>query len=432
MPLQSLGQPANPERMVQNFQTDGYFRTYQLESSSSFSANCHVVLSLSGYRELNGHEHRIEKALTFLLRAEASGPISDKWNHSPQYCRMLFVQTLLSVLKKRDENWLESLPTNIIYEKVPGGICRLLSQTLLAQSSDGSWADSLEFTAYSILTITHCLSLPWTTDLKVQLKDSIFRGRQYPRHRCKEVAREVYNFLLAHITHNQDNVLFAKSKGSVTKDGAQFVNQERAYIDWVRTTASDDTICPFSFLFFTALISERGRICFEGAQASYFSRSLCRQLVTMCRQYNDYGSAKRDAEEGNLNSLDVPEFQSHTNRADGCSKANGSDIPVVRPEDGNVASPTRAASNEQKSGENEAKAPERAPVKEDLMAIAEFERSCMQLALEKLSRISPPATVHKLQVFIDVTDMFGQIYVQRDEQFHVLFDSLSKTASLAL
>ncbi|KAL8961804.1 MAG: hypothetical protein Q9193_001693 [Seirophora villosa] len=656
MALQSLGQPANPERMVQNFQTDSHFRTYQLESSSSFSANCHVVLSLLGYRELNGHEHHIEKALTFLLRAEESGPISDKWNHSPQYCRMLFVQTLLSVLKKRDDNRLESLPTNIIHEQVPGSICRLLSQTLLTQSSDGSWADSLEITAYSILTITHCLSLPWTTDLKVQLKDSIFRGRQYLRteygtttrsdylwiekvsyrssllhstycsaalnmetteedwssavvdrfslqsgvskqmgklfsslplfqksllpsvdlvlieaalvakrlkgfrdtlfirddipmtadkyvefipmiwvacnhknghilpanvvwemvllslfnyqvdeymecvvariadfditmlepllrqacnggsdlsdtaaeamtHPAKkrktnggkanniqnglpgqsavaqsfeslsrfiqhvtqhwsvlqsppsmqqEVAREVYNFLLAHITHNQDNVLFAKSRGSVTKDGTQFMNNERPYIDWVRTTASDDTSCPFSFLFFTALISERGRICFEGAQASYFSRSLCRQLATMCRQYNDYGSAKRDAEECNLNSLDFPEFQSHTNRADGSSKANGSDVPVVRSEDGNVASPARAASNEQQSGENEAKAPERASAKEDLMAIAEFERSCMQIALEKLTRISPPATVHKLQIFIDVTDMFGQIYVQRD------------------
>ncbi|KAI4190537.1 MAG: hypothetical protein LQ348_003647 [Seirophora lacunosa] len=189
---------------------------------------------------------------------------------------------------------------------------------------------------------------------------------------------------------------------------------KRAYIDWVRTTASDDTSCPFSFLFFTALISEGGRICFEGAQASYVSKSLCRQLATMCRQYNDYGSAKRDAEECNLNSLAYPEFRSHTNRADGCSKANSSDVPVVRPEDGNVASPARAASNEQQSGENEAKTPENASAKEDLMAIAEFERSCMQLALEKLTRISPPATVHKPQIFIDVTDMFGQIYVQRD------------------
>ncbi|KAL9055543.1 MAG: hypothetical protein Q9206_003094 [Seirophora lacunosa] len=159
---------------------------------------------------------------------------------------------------------------------------------------------------------------------------------------------------------------------------------------------------------------EGGRICFEGAQASYVSKSLCRQLATMCRQYNDYGSAKRDAEECNLNSLAYPEFRSHTNRADGCSKANSSDVPVVRPEDGNVASPARAASNEQQSGENEAKTPENASAKEDLMAIAEFERSCMQLALEKLTRISPPATVHKPQIFIDVTDMFGQIYVQRD------------------
>jgi hypothetical protein len=35
---------------------------------------------------------------------------------------------------------------------------------------------------------------------------------------------------------------------------------------------------------------------------------MTRHLAVMCRQYNDYGSLVRDAEEGNLNSIDFAEF----------------------------------------------------------------------------------------------------------------------------
>ncbi|KAI4193816.1 MAG: hypothetical protein LQ346_003826 [Caloplaca aetnensis] len=658
MTLQGLGKPANPARMVENFQTDSHFRTYKLEGSPSFSANCHVVLSLLGYSDLDGYEHHIERALTFLLGAEESGPISDKWNLSPQYCRMLFMQTLVAVLEKQDHSCLGSLPTSIVYERVPGSICRLLSQTVLAQRNDGSWADSLEITAYSILTIAHCLSLPWTVDLKVLLNESISRGRQYlhtaygstdkhdylwvekvsyrssllhatycstalnikitERHwstaivecfslqsgfkkqmgklisslplfqesplpsvdlvfieaglvarrlrksrdalfsrddipmtadkyvdfipmiwvacnhksghilsanivwemvllslfnfqvdeymesvvasipelelplllsslktKCyggstpatnammsdrdatgpvkkrkldgetaitlqngrtvhnavaqalealgrfiehvtqhgsvlrspssiqREIARELYNFLVAHITHNQDNVLLAKSKASATEDSVRSVNNERTYIDWVRTTASDDTSCPFSFLFFTALISERGRNCFEGARAGYLSRSLCRHLATMCRQYNDYGSAKRDAEECNLNSLDFPEFQSSKSQVDGRSQTNGSD-PATNGVNPSPIKPTDGDGNAAATTTKKASEANTASAKDDLMAIAEFERAGVTLALSSLTPLSSPVIMHKLRVFIDVTDMFGQIYVQRD------------------
>ncbi|KAL8848314.1 MAG: hypothetical protein Q9221_006668 [Calogaya cf. arnoldii] len=652
--LQDLGKPASPERMIEKFQTNKHFRTYELEGSPSFSANCNVVLSLLGVNEINKYAHHIETALTFLLEAEESGTISDKWNLSPQYCRMLFMQTLLSVLKTHNDNCLESLSPTVIYEQVPGCICRLLSQTLSSQRSDGSWAGSLEVTAYSILTLAHCLSLPWSDDIRSQLNDSLLRGRQYlrteygttdkrdylwvekvsyrssllhstycsaalniaitehrwstalvgcftlqksvtkqmnklisslplfkqsplasvnlvlveagqvskrlKRHRdmlftrddipmtadkyvefipmiwvacnhksghvlsadvvwemvllsllnyqvdeymesvvgrieeidipmlvaflkqeCdgesgashaaggvmtddrdpispakkrkmnggetrilqgsvpeqstvsqaakalsqfiqhviqhgslvrspppmqREMAKEVSKFLVAHITHNQDNVALAKSKGSGTEDGARVVDNGRTYIDWVRTIASDDTSCPFSFLFFTALISERGHDCFEGPQAGYLSRSLCRQLATMCRQYNDYGSAERDAAECNLNSLDFPEFQSFPSPAGRSCKANGSG--------GHKASITTAEKHEHESSDDKPQNSKRAGAKEDLMVIAEYERSCMQLTLGKLTAISPPATIQKLQVFIDVTDMFGQIYVQRD------------------
>ncbi|KAL9640532.1 MAG: hypothetical protein Q9204_000679 [Flavoplaca sp. TL-2023a] len=661
MTLQDLGKPASPEGMIHKFQTDQHFRTYELEGSPSFSANCHVVLSLTGYDETNKYAPQLQRALTFLLEAEESGPLSDKWNVSPQYCRMLFMQTLLSLLKRHNDGYLESFPADIIHARVPGCICRLLSQTLSDQRADGSWAESLEVTAYSILTLSHCLSLPWPLDFKFHLNESLKRGQQYLRARygttddqhylwiekisyrssilhstycsaalnicivehiwnnvvidcftpqrgisqqmkgafsslplfqqsplrfmdlafieaggmakrlrsfrdtlftrddipmtadkyvdlipmvwvacnhksghilsayivwemillsllnfqvdeymesvvgrieglelqmlepflrqecgCendrshsaadartresdltdrvkkrkmsegkayiaqnevpavasasrtlsrfiqhvikhasvlrsppsmqRELAREVYDFLVAHITHNQDSVAFALLKGSGTQDDMQAMYGKRTYIDWVSTTASDDTSCPFSFLFFTILISARARNCFQGARANYLSRRLGRHLATMCRQYNDYGSVERDAEECNLNSLDFPEFQSVPGPTDGSCNANGfgpgthgSNPPTVRPTD--VYSITTAERNKHESSGSK---PEKRASKDDLMAIADFERSCMQLALEKLTNVSPSSTIQKLQVFIDVTDAFGQIYVQKD------------------
>ena len=668
MVLQCLGRSMSPDRMIENFQTDDYFRTYRMEGSPSFSANCNVLLSLLGYSELRKYQHQIEKAVIFLLRAEESWPISDKWNLSPQYCRMLFMQTLHSVLEKHNSGCLESLPATIIFDRVPSSICRLLGETLSSQKSNGSWAESLEITAYSILTIAHCLSFPWTADLKGQMNDSILRGRQYlnteyrttdkldrlwvekvsyrssllhttycsaalniditeykwssaiadcfflrsgvstqmghlfaslpmfqkanlasvdlvlieaaqlskrlrkfrdilftrddipmtadkyvefipmiwvacnhknahilsskivwemvllsllnfqvdeymesvvarmaeselpmlvtvlkreccgtsdssvagvdattldrdsiglPKRRKitgdkvhsvrddlsqdnavakaskalsrfiqhvsqhwsllqspaaiqREVGREVYNFLVAHIIHNQDNILLARSRSTGTRYGLQNLDNERSYLKWVRSEASDDTSCPFSFLFFTSLISGPGRNCFEGARAKYLSKSLCGYLATMCKQYKDYGSAKRDAEECNLNSLDFPEFRSFAIDAEGPPKANGSS-----PASGSATSSARPTENNGALGviqerdnvsisENESTDPMRTSAKDHLMAIAEFERSCMQLAMRNLTQISPPATIRKLQAFIDVTDMFGQIYVQRD------------------
>ena len=667
MVLQCLGKPMSPDRMIERFQTDKYFRTYRLEGSPSFSANCHVLIALLGYSDIGEYQDHIEKALTFLLEAEESDPIVDKWNLSPQYCRMLFMQALLSVLDKHNSGCLESIPATMIYERIPGSICRLLGQTLSTQENNGSWAESLEITAYSILTIAHCLSFPWTTDLKGQMVDSILQGRQYlhneygatdkvdylwvekvsyrssllhstycsaalnidikkynwssaiidcfslsdvrkpmgylistiplfqksklasvdlvlieagqiskrlrkfrdvlfsrddipmtadkyvdfipmiwvacvhrsghilsasvvwemvllsllnfqvdeymesvvariadselpmlakllkracvgtsgpsitavdattydwnlispegsqemnwdeaknvqndlpehsaltqavkalsqftqhvtqhwsvlqsPKSMQQELARETHNFLVAHIIHNQDNALLTKSKSTRAKDGLQHVTNERTYLKWVRSTASDDTSCPFSFLFFASLISGRGRNCFEGVRASYLSKSLCGHLATMCRQYNDFGSAKRDAEECNLNSLDFPEFQNITSHMDGfCTAdpsvpANASDAPSARLADTNGALEAIGEKDDLSSSENKVKDSVRPSAKDNLMAIADFERSCMQLAMKNLTQIVPPTTIRKLQVFIDVTEMFGQIYVQKD------------------
>ena len=236
----------------------------------------------------------------------------------------------------------------------------------------------------------------------------------------QEVAREILKFFMAHINHNNDSVSLAKSKCRKKNNAQERVSTPPNYLAWVRSTASDDTSCPFSFLFFVSLISERGRDHLEDPRASYFSKSLCGHLATMWRQYNDYGSAERDAAECNLDSLDFPEFYNVVTYVDGPRTANGSssasdgDASLAHPSNANGAWEAIQGISELSGGEENIKDATRLSAKDHLLSIAEFERSCMELAMRKLTEILPSSTTGKLRVFIDITDMFGQIYVQKD------------------
>ncbi|KAJ4357231.1 uncharacterized protein N0V89_001806 [Didymosphaeria variabile] len=644
MALRCLDKSQSARRLIEMFQTADHIRTYRLEGSPSFSANCNVLLALLGEAEGALDQENIEKALAFLLELQESGPIHDKWNMSTQYSRMLFVQVSVLLLEKYNAGHVD-LASKGFAGRIPGAICRLLSQTLSEQKPNGSWDDSLEITAYSIITVGYALSLPWSAALKDQLRDSIRQGQDYlqakysnpdktdflwvekvsyrsellhsvycsaalhfqvvdvpwtpsiadgftlPQGSMKktqylvsslplfrgakfasmelvlvearlmaarlnsfrdslfsrseipmtadkylefipmiwvtcnhkngqrlsyktmwemvllsllnfqvdeymesvvasvpeagisqlmdllkqqsksasmaatnsnhkltngsshadantstdlqkdtqvhaafnalsrfmqhvtqhwsltrsplpiqhEMSLEIYNFIAAHNEHNLANALLATRKANGngahsangTSSTASLQPQQQSYITWVRGPASDDTSCPFSFLFFACLISDAGKHCYAGARAQYFAKALCRHLATMCRMYNDYGSATRDAEEGNLNSLDFPGFR------DGEYQENGIGGTGAEVNGDGVGATTNGAMNGH-AGTGIS------PAKDSLMALAEFERAGMELAREKLSAVVPRRVMEQLQVFIDVTDMFGQVYVQKD------------------
>ncbi|PYI10684.1 hypothetical protein BO78DRAFT_414321 [Aspergillus sclerotiicarbonarius CBS 121057] len=190
-----------------------------------------------------------------------------------------------------------------------------------------------------------------------------------------ELAGEVYNFLSAQLQHITDNRQFQQTHGVINA----------TYHQWVQSTAADDTSCPMAALFFLCLTSKDGRVSFgANPQSRYLSRSIIRHLAVMCRQYNDYGSVMRDTNEGNLNSLHFPEFKSHTT------------------DPGDAADPALAY-------------PARA-MKDHLLAIAEFERSCLQLGLGQLGRLESTSqrALAAFRVFVNVTDLYGQVYVQKD------------------
>lgn len=250
---------------------------------------------------------------------------------------------------------------------------------------------------------------------------------QSPTTVQREMAIEIYRFIQAHNTHNNDNALLAirRAGGGATDSTSQVqVSQGQSYVQWVRGTASDDTSCPFSFLFFACLISEPENHCFAGTRSHYFSQSLCRHLATLCRQYNGFGSATRDAEEQNVNNLNFPIFhdqknnlQEDANDVNGtdqtCNGAEATSDGVNRGETQDSQPPTKKQRRDSPQ-KDEVVSVGISSAKENLMALAEFERAGMELAKERLSSVVPQRCMEQLQVFIDVTDMFGQIYVQKD------------------
>ena len=228
-------------------------------------------------------------------------------------------------------------------------------------------------------------------------------------HDQRTVAHELRIYLLAHITQIEDNARLTSevepAESARTRTIQPCAVQTKSYYNWVHTTSADHTSCPYSWAFMACLLgsgnSSRGITgchdstsktpvaadCFIGVRQKYIAESLCRHLATLCRQYNDYGSIARDRAEGNLNSVDFPEFHEESDNIGGGSLR----------EDGDGGEGWRELRG-----------------KEALFEIAEFERRYMEMAKEKLMALVPERVAAHVGLFVDVTDLYGQIYVARD------------------
>lgn len=207
------------------------------------------------------------------------------------------------------------------------------------------------------------------------------------------LAREMKSYLLAHVQQAEDSTPLSEHKNLPQQNGITRVSTSTTtFFNWVRTTSSDHISCPYSFHFVAchlgAALSPKSSNgdCFPSAGEKFLAAAVCRHLATMCRMYNDLGSAERDSDEGNLNSLDFPEFADLT-------ESGGLEIQ-----------------------------------KAALLRLAEFERDSY---LEALRRLQDESTrVHArtggdaarlsrrrmviLEFFAQQVDLYGQVYVIRD------------------
>ncbi|KAB8291055.1 hypothetical protein EYC80_009744 [Monilinia laxa] len=186
---------------------------------------------------------------------------------------------------------------------------------------------------------------------------------------------ELETFLLAHVTHIEDCYNLSSGMSPVFTLRAP----RSTYYNWVSTTGADHTSCTYSFVFYLCLATQPGENPTTSAHQRFLLEDACHSLATICRQYNDFGSVARDRQEENLNSINFPEFD------DG--------IEIVDEHD-----------SEETEGHR----------KQDLLAIAKYKRRILDSILQDLEEFLNPNLMSKLKLFVDVTDLYGQIYVARD------------------
>ncbi|KAI0883796.1 uncharacterized protein GGS22DRAFT_180426 [Annulohypoxylon maeteangense] len=216
-----------------------------------------------------------------------------------------------------------------------------------------------------------------------------------------QLAFELQTFLLAHITHAEDNHRLSaqwcskhtnglytqgnRNENSRRTSRLQYRKPGRSFYHWVRSTSADHTSCPFSFIFFNCLVyaaspqvSQAHGGILASARTAYLAEDTCRHLASLCRMYNDLGSVRRDAEEASLNSVNFPEFFFHA----------GKTMNTPRKHD---------------------------TAKAELLWIAEYERRGLDMAMKLLEEeLGGSELVEALRLFINVTDLYGQIYVLED------------------
>lgn len=186
---------------------------------------------------------------------------------------------------------------------------------------------------------------------------------------------ELETFLLAHVTHIED----CYNLSSCMTPFFTLRAPRSTYYNWVSTTGADHTSCSYSFVFYLCIAVKPGENPTINAHQRFLLEDACHSLATICRQYNDFGSVARDRQEENLNSINFPEFD------------NGTEII-----------------NENGSEETEEHR------KQDLLAIAKYKRRILDSILQDLEEFLNPDLMSKLKLFVNVTNLYGEIYVARD------------------
>ncbi|KAJ5636931.1 Ent-kaurene synthase [Penicillium longicatenatum] len=187
-----LGIQIDPTFLVEYFEAPDHFQTYKLERNPSFSANANTLLTLLKAPNVAAYVPQIEKTTRFLLSCWKKGGARDKWNLAPEYSQMLLANSLLELLAASSAGYLVGLATEIVTFEVPIVLCQLLAKTVSRQADNGSWANSVEQTAYSILLLAYILKLPWPMSLRETAQASLDMGRSYLAIHANEWSEGAY------------------------------------------------------------------------------------------------------------------------------------------------------------------------------------------------------------------------------------------------
>ena len=180
--LNLLGFSASYDSLIERFELDIHFQTFEHERNPSFSANCNVLLAFLHSPDPSEYLSQILKCVRYICYEwwNTDEPLKDKWNLSVYYPSMLASQALIRLLHLYETSLLE-VPEKLLQVKVMVVLFQILSRTLQQQNQDGSWGPlgSREETAYAIITLANVDSLPFVTPVAGQIEAAISRGRKY-------------------------------------------------------------------------------------------------------------------------------------------------------------------------------------------------------------------------------------------------------------
>ena len=210
--------------------------------------------------------------------------------------------------------------------------------------------------------------------------------------------KSLSTFLLAHMTQLEDSHAFSLQQPRLPHQAPTFLSATKTYHSWVRSTGADHSSCPHSFWFFSHLITGDashggGGIrdpLFRTPKQNYLAQDVALHLATLFRMYNDYGSIERDADERHVNSVNFPDMGTETEDKDTMDRREGNGGGL--------------------SGEETWLAQR----KKELLALTEYERACLDLVLTGLEKEVSSEVMERIMLFVDVTNLYGQIYLARD------------------
>ena len=79
--LSLLGRPAPHNGLLDEFESETHFKTYDKERNPSFTANCNVLVALLSQPNVSTLAPQITKVASFLSKEwwQSEGAIDDKW-----------------------------------------------------------------------------------------------------------------------------------------------------------------------------------------------------------------------------------------------------------------------------------------------------------------------------------------------------------------
>ncbi|KAJ6438808.1 Copalyl diphosphate synthase-like protein [Purpureocillium lavendulum] len=176
--LHLLGHPASPAKMVEVFEADTHFRTYQGERDPSFTTNCNVLQALLHQPDVSVYSSQVLKVAKFLCQHwwTTDGRIKDKWNTSYLYPSFLLVGSLVSLMASLEQNRLPDVFDEDLQSRIAISLAQACLRPLFDQRDDGSWNQSTEETAYGVLILCEARRLHIFEDLREPLDSAIERG----------------------------------------------------------------------------------------------------------------------------------------------------------------------------------------------------------------------------------------------------------------